>query len=111
MFQTSLKWICIVITAAFLSCTTSEMKRKSPDVIDKYLLDHPDLPVTDRTCIEDGRFEIGILKETLIFLLGEPKEKVTIKQPWAVQEQWKYGRSGKKVFILEGNYVVGILEN
>jgi hypothetical protein len=111
MLRTSLKILCIVMAALLVSCAGSEMKRKSPEIIDKYLQEHPDLPVTDRTCIEDGRFEIGIMKETLVFLLGEPKIKETVKQPWAVQELWKYGRGGKKIFILEGNYVVGIREN
>ena len=110
MLQKTLKLFGIVIAATFLFCMGSEMKRKPPDVIDKYLQEHPDLPVTDRTCIEDGRFEIGITQETLLFLLGEPGRKETVKQPWAVQEKWIYG-GGHKIFILEGKYVVGILEN
>lgn len=112
MFQNILKVVCMISTACFLFCalTTTEMKRKPPEEIDKYLQDHPDLPETDKTCIEDGRFEIGIMQETLLFLLGEPKERQTVKQPWAVQEKWIYDKKGKKVFIIEDKYVVGILE-
>ena len=102
----------ILITASFLfSGCTPEMKRRPPEEIDKYLQDHPDLPETDKMCVEDGRFEIGIKQETLLFLLGEPKTKEIVKQPWAVQEKWIYQKRGKKIFIIEDKYVVGILES
>ncbi|MBN2038281.1 MAG: hypothetical protein JW768_16190 [Chitinispirillaceae bacterium] len=101
---------CIALAATFLFCSGGEMKRRPPDVIDKYLQDHPDLPITDKTCIEDGRFEIGITQETLLFLLGEPKRKEIVKQPWAVQEKWIYKKKGRKIFIIEDKHVVGILE-
>jgi hypothetical protein len=112
MFQNTIKVICVITASCFLFCSlTAEMKRKPPEEIDKYLQEHPDLPETDKTCIEDGRFEIGIMQETLVFLLGEPKVKEVIKQPWAVQEKWIYQKRGKKIFIIEDKYVVGILEN
>jgi len=107
-----LKWLFL---AAFCCCCCScggnQFIKKSPDEIDKYLQENPDLPVTDKNCLEDGRFEIGILKETLLFLLGEPSQKKTIKQKWATQEEWIYRSGGKKTFIIEDNHVVGILEN
>lgn len=92
-------------------CGGTQFIKKSPDQIDKYLQDHPDLPITDKTCLEDGRFEIGIQQETLLFLLGEPSQKRIIKQKWAKQEEWVYRSAGKKTFIIEDNHVVGILEN
>jgi hypothetical protein len=91
-------------------CGGSEFIKKSPNEIDKYLQDHPDLPEADKNCLEDGRFEIGILKETVLFLLGEPTQKKIVKEKWATQEYWIYQRGGKKTFIIEDNHVVGILE-
>jgi len=102
--------VCMVAAAGLLFCSGSEMTRRPPEVIDRYLQEHPDLPITDKTCIEDGRFEIGITQETLLFLLGEPKTRETIKQPWAVQEKWVYKKKGQKIFIIEDAHVVGILE-
>jgi hypothetical protein len=108
-----IKWLLFAAVCCLCaSCSgTSRFTKKSQDDIDKYLQENPDLPVTDKTCLEEGRFEIGILKETLLFLLGEPGQKKTIKQKWAVQEEWIYRIGGKKTFIIEDNYVVGILEN
>jgi hypothetical protein len=78
--------------------------------IDTYIQSHPDLPELDKTCIYDGRFEIGVTQETLLFLLGEPAKSLTVKQPWAVQEKLYYKRGNQKVFIIEDKHVVGILE-
>lgn len=110
MLQKVIKLVCIGAAASLLFCTGGEMQRRPPEVIDKYLQDHPDLPITDKTCIEDGRFEIGITQETLLFLLGEPKTREIVKQPWAVQEKWIYKKKGQKIFIIEDKHVVGILE-
>jgi hypothetical protein len=112
MVRNTIKVICFLAVACFVfgGCG-KEMQRKPPEVIDKYLQDHPDLPETDKACVEDGRFEIGIKQETLLFLLGEPKTKEIVKQPWAVQEKWIYQKRGKKIFIIEDKYVVGILES
>jgi hypothetical protein len=107
-----LKWLLLAVFCSWCcSCGGTQFIKKSPDEIDKYLQENPDLPITDKNCLEDGRFEIGILKETLIFLLGEPGQKKTIKQKWATQEEWIYRSGGKKTFIIEDNHVVGILEN
>jgi hypothetical protein len=104
---------CLLLAAFFccVSCGGTPFIKKSQDEIDKYLQENPDLPVTDKTCLEEGRFEIGILKETLIFLLGEPGQKIIVKQKWATQEEWIYRSGGKKTFIIEDNHVVGILDN
>jgi hypothetical protein len=98
------------LCCSLCACGGTTFIKKSPDEIDRYLQDHPDLPATDKNCLEDGRFEIGILKETVLFLLGEPDRKETIKQKWATQQYWIYHSAGKKTFIIEDNYVVGILE-
>ena len=98
--------ICLFGTQCFFS---SFVKPKQEDV-DQYIQAHPDMPELDKSCIYDGRFEIGMLQETLVFLLGEPKTKETVKQPWAMQEKWTYQRKGEKVFVIEDKHVVGILE-
>lgn len=110
MVRNILKLLCI-LAVCFMVCSPGEAKRKPPDVIDKYLQDHPDLPEVDKNCIEDGRFEIGITQETLVFLLGEPKSKEVVKQPWAVQEKWVYQQEGRKIFFIEDSHVVGIVED
>jgi hypothetical protein len=99
------------LCCCFCMCGGNAFIKKSPDQIDKYLQDHPDLPVTDKNCLEDGRFEIGILQETVLFLLGEPERKEIVKQKWATQQNWIYHKGGKKTFIIEDKHVVGILEN
>jgi hypothetical protein len=103
--------ILAALCCLFCLCAGSEFIKKSPNEIDKYLQDNPDLPEADKTCLEEGRFEIGILKETVFFLLGEPGEKKVVKEKWAKQEYWIYRKGGKKTFIIEDNHVVGILEN
>lgn len=110
MLQKTIKWICVV-SVCFLFCSPKDFVRPNQVDIDRYLQDHPDLPSSDKTCLEDGRFEIGITQETLLFLLKEPQLKETIKQPWALQEKWIYKKRGHKVFIIEDKHVVGILEN
>jgi hypothetical protein len=106
-----IKGLLLAALCCCIACGGNAFIKKSPEEIDKYLQDHPDLPVTDKNCLEEGRFEIGILKETLMFLLGEPSQKKAVKQKWAKQEEWIYRGGGKKTFIIEDNYVVGILEN
>lgn len=78
--------------------------------IDAYIKQNPDIPELDKACIYDGRFEVGLRQSTVEFLLGKPKKVEIIHQPWAVQENWTYTKGGKKVFIMEDNHVVGILE-
>lgn len=110
MLIKKLSLLALSALVCFCFCTGKEMIKPKPDVIDKYISDHPDLPVTDKDCLEDGRFEIGMLQETLVFLLGEPKIKENVKQPWAMQEKWIYQRRGQKVFVIEDKHVVGILD-
>lgn len=108
----TVNWLMLAVFCCCCCCLTCGEKfiKKSQDEIDKYLQENPDLPVTDKTCLEEGRFEIGILKETLVFLLGEPGEKKVIKQKWATQEEWIYKSGGRKTFVIEDGHVVGILE-
>lgn len=99
--------VCIFF---MFGCTPNDFIKPTQQEIDAYIQNHPDLPELDKSCIVDGRFEIGIKQETLRFLLGEPKKLETVHQPWAVQEKWIYKRHGQKVFIIEEKHVVGILE-
>ena len=98
--------ICLFGTQCFFS---TFVKPKQEEV-DQYIQAHPDLPELDKSCIYDGRFEIGMLQETVLFLLGQPNKIEMVKQPWATQENWIYKKAGIKTFILEEKHVVGILK-
>lgn len=91
-------------------CSPKDFIKPSQEEIDTYVQEHPDLPELDKSCIYDGRFEIGIKQETLFFLLGEPYKQEKIQQPWALQEKWIYKKKNQKIFIIEDRHVVGILE-
>ncbi|MDR2728711.1 MAG: hypothetical protein LBB56_06215 [Chitinispirillales bacterium] len=94
----------------FSGCASKELIRPKQSDIDAYMQANPDLPPVDQSCIADGRFEIGMLSETVRFLLGEPKIIDQVNQPWAKQEHWKYPRGKTRVFIMEDKHVVGIDE-
>jgi hypothetical protein len=106
-----INWLLLIALACCLCGGEKQFVRKSPDQIDKYLIAHPDLPATDKECLESGRFQIGVRQETVRFLLGDPAAKDTVRQSWAVQERWTYKSDGQKVFIFEDQRVVGILDN
>jgi hypothetical protein len=91
-------------------CASTELIRPKQSEIDAYLQANPDLPQVDQSCISDGRFEIGMLAETVRFLLGEPKIIEQVKQPWAKQEHWRYPKGKTRLFIMEDKHVVGIDE-
>jgi hypothetical protein len=105
----------IIAAVVFSGCSgTRELIRPPQSAIDAYLASHPDLPAVDRACIDEGRFEIGMLASTVRFLLREPTSIEHVRQPWAQQEVWRYGKSkgkGKvRIFYIEGRHVVGIDE-
>jgi len=108
--------LTVLLTAAvvFVGCGGSkDLIKPNQAEIDAYLQAHPDLPATDQSCIADGRFEIGMLAETVRFLLGDPDPKMVeqVKQPWAMQERWNYkkGRKSKtNMFTIEDKHVVAI---
>jgi len=102
--------VLLVSVVIFGGCASTELIRPKQSDIDAYLLANPNLPAVDQSCIADGRFEIGMLAATVRFLLGEPKEIVQVRQPWAQQEHWKYPRGKTRIFIIEANHVVGIDE-
>jgi hypothetical protein len=103
----------LFVAAVFIAgCAGSkDFIKPSQEEIDSYIQTHPDMPELDKSCIYDGRFEIGIKQETLYFLLGEPLKQEKVQQPWALQEKWTYKKRDSKVFIIEDKHVVGILEN
>ncbi|MBD3320475.1 MAG: hypothetical protein GF350_05190 [Chitinivibrionales bacterium] len=94
-----------------IGCTTKQLVKPDMERIDAYIKANPDLPELDKSCIYDGRFEVGLRKETVKFLLGEPKKIEIVHQPWATQENWVYKKGGKKTFIIEDDHVVGILQD
>ncbi len=94
-----------------IGCGGKAMVKPDLTRIDAYIKEHPDLPELDKSCIYDGRFEVGLRRETVKFLLGEPKKTEIVHQPWATQENWIYTQGGRKVFIIEDNHVVGILQD
>ena len=106
----------LLLTAVILvGCAGSDALLRPPQAeIDKFLAANPDLPPTDLRCVNDGTFEMGMLASTVRFLLGDPPIVERVKQPWAQQEHWKYGkRSGKgkvRIFYIEDGHVVGIDE-
>ena len=101
--------------AALCMCVcggTGRLRSKSPAEIDTFLNEHPALQEPDRRCLEKGRFEIGISRETVRFMLGEPDSIASVRQQWATQEQWTYRqKSIRKKFIFENAVLVGILDN
>lgn len=101
----------IVAAVVFAGCESKELLRPKQAEIDAYLQAHPDLPAVDQSCIADGRFEIGMLAETVRFLLGEPKVTSQEKVAWGNQEHWKYRKGKTRIFIIEDKHVVGIDEN
>ncbi len=104
-----LKWL-VVVGIFLVGCDSTDFIKPDQAQIDSYIQQNPDLPELDKSCIYDGRFEIGIKKETLSFLLGEPYKLETVQQPWATQEKWTYKKGNHKIFIIEDRHVVGILE-
>ena len=99
---------CALMCTCVFQCSKPLLLKPSQDSVDRFQQEHPDLPALDKRCISAGRFEIGILQSTLIFLMGKPDGITTVKREWAVQEHWTYKRGGKKTFIIEEKHVVGI---
>jgi hypothetical protein len=111
MTRNMLKFCALLCLCFFgASCMMQSFIKPKQEQIDKYIQEHPDLPDLDKSCIYDGRFEIGMKQETITFLLGEPNKIEIVKQPWAVQENWVYKKAGVKTFIMEEKHVVGILK-
>jgi len=105
-----LSLLTIACISVLGGCASKSFIKPNQAQIDAYVQANPDLPEYDKSCIYDGRFEIGIKQETLKFLLGEPQKLEMVQQPWATQEKWIYKRRGEKIFIIEDKHVVGILE-
>ena len=104
----------LLLLAVLICCFCAggnHLRRKSPELTGKYLAEHPDLPATDKSCIENGRLEVGMQQGTVLFMLGEPARKETVKQSWGTQELWYYVTDGNKVFTIEHGIVVGIGES
>ena len=111
MKQNMFKWLVVTaLVCTALACSSKPFIKPTQDAIDLYVQNNPDLPDLDKQCVYDGRFEIGMKLETLEFLLGKPDRLDTVKQQWAVQENWTYHKNGKKLFVIEEKHVVGILE-
>lgn len=91
-------------------CFNKNFIKPKTTEIDSYIKEHPDLPELDKSCLYDGRFEVGMKQETVKFLLGEPKKIEPIRQPWGMQEKWTYKHGGLKMFYMEDNGVVAIEE-
>jgi hypothetical protein len=103
--------LLFLFAAIIIGCGSSkDFIKPGQDEINAYIEAHPNLSEIDKSCIYDGRFEIGIRQETVQFLLGEPKKIEEVKQPWAMQQLWIYKKGGKKIFIIEDKHVVGIQE-
>lgn len=110
MFRTFLG-ISLIMSVTLAGCMAKDFIKPSQTEIDEYIRTHPDLTELDKACVTDGRFEVGMSKGTVNFLLGEPKSLEIIQQPWAQQEKWTYKAGNYKVFYMEDGGVVGIEEN
>ncbi len=102
--------VALILGSILIAGCSNNFIRPDQASIDAYIQGNPDLPELDKSCIYDGRFEIGMLQETVRFLLGEAKNVQTVQQPWALQEHWSYKKGNVKVFIMEDKHVVGIIE-
>jgi len=100
----------VLLAAVVLAgCAGSELLRPKQAEIDAYLAAHPDLPAIDQACIDDGRFELGMLTSTVRFLLGEPKTITEEKKPWGKTQQiWTYKKGKLRIFNMEDGHVVEI---
>lgn len=89
--------LSFIILLLFLSlCNRTLIKGiKSPSVIiEEYLRAHPNLPEKDRKCIKERQpIEIGILKETVQFLVGFPTSIDTIDQDEMKVIRWNFKRT------------------
>ena len=100
----------VIICAVGLGCTQQELIKPKPEQIDQYIQMHPELSEYEKTCIYNGRPDIGIKDSTLFFLVGQPDaiEKLYNAKLRTHQEVWIY-KSGWK-FTIEDRGVAGIEE-
>lgn len=105
-----LKLVVLGALTLMIACAFKSVIVPKPAEIDEYLQSHADLPEVDKLCIGDSRFDVGMMQESVFFLLGKPDKVEVVKQPWAVQEMWTYNKIKKKTFIMEDKHVVGILD-
>ncbi len=102
----------ILVLSSFLLFTGcgEDFVKPTKNEIDAFLQANPDLSELDKACIIDGRFEVGMSKKAIVFLLGEPDEIEIVQQPWAKQEKLIYTKGADKAFYIEDGGVVGIEE-
>ena len=93
-----------------IGCATKDLIKPKADQIDQYIQMHPELSEYEKTCIYNGRPDIGIKDSTLVFLIGEPDavEKVVNTKLRTKQEIWSY-KSGWR-FTIEDRGVANIEE-
>ena len=103
--------ILLGMLIAASGCYNKQFIKPNTAQIENYMSQHSDLSSLDKSCIEEGRFEVGMGQDAVRFLLGEPKKIEIVQQPWAKQEKWVYvhGRD-KKEFYMEDKGVVAIEE-
>ena len=92
----------------FTSCGKTTYVQPSPTEIDTYISQTENIPDFDKACLMNGTFKVGMMAATVRFMLGEPKEILTVEKAWATQQEWLYKKGGKKIFTIEDNGVVGI---
>ena len=101
---------CALAFVGSIGCLGKQFIKPTQDQIDEYIKANPNITELDKSCLYDGRFEVGMNQEIVRFLLGEPKKIEIIQQPWAQQEKWTYKHNGDKIFFIEDKGVVGIDE-
>ncbi len=100
--------ILSISTLLLTSCGKTTYVQPTPTEIDHFISQTKDLPDFDKNCLMNGTFKVGLQAETVRFMLGEPKEIITVEKAWATQQEWVYKKGGRKVFTIEDGGVVGI---
>ena len=91
-------FVALLLTACGGGSSTSTV---TPEEMNVYIEQHPEMSEFDKACILNGDFKVGMNAETVRFLLGEPNDVQQVTQPWGKQFIWTYKNAGKKIFTLE----------
>ena len=98
-----------VVTLLFISCQ-SESRKPDQEKVDEVVISDFKESSGSQTSEDDPHIEVGMKREDVIKILGEPKKNETVKQEWAEQEKLTFKLKGKKTLIVyvEDGGVVGV---
>ncbi|ERP32188.1 hypothetical protein [Chitinivibrio alkaliphilus] len=101
---------CVSVVALLIGCASRQRPLPSRQEMEEYMATH-DINSIDSTSLYDGEYNVGMSRDVLIFMLGEPSEVTHVREPWATQEHLYYDRGDDVLFMLEDDVVVGIQRN